>query len=568
MTMYARSQTAKPDLARIDRVAEENYDLLNLSRARWTTNESYFNGTYDVWGDAKGKTFPNRPSYHTPKARAMVMSPVKTQFSYEAKPAREPVGDSEHAEEYASLVERWVAAMLRQLAMRTPVWKALNLQQLLYGKGVLEALRWVSQPDEDEPERDDGEDQDEFEGRLATWEWERKNWFPFRAGVIHPANFLADPWEKQPAEVVVRKSLRVSEIEQLVQKKIALKRALADTWQAPAKGEQRRVVDEYFNKSWHAMRIKGGEMLFLERNTRAYVPYMQLYTGDGIESSERETPDAVDMAVGIYEGNKDALKVWDQQASIRHMMLVRKGTASVYSEKTGADAMTALSNAAHGDALLGFSKDQLGVIPYPDVTNDLFTEVGVMEKMLTENSFPPNLMGQKQRGVDTVGQEMLLSRAAQRIFDGIAQNQAEAATWTAENALKALVRYGNPITALGVTLEPKHVQNVFAIRVEFPNPDLSLQAVEWQQAEKDNVRGIIPDEMYRKIRGIEDEGKVRQGLLRDSIRKHPSVQAAMAEAEAELIGAPYNPEQNGAEGQTATNGRHPVSTGVNGAASQ
>lgn len=560
MTTYAARLTRQPDADSIKRYADVNAELLDKSIVNWAENDTFFDQTYKVWATKIGGEVEGRPFYYTPKSRAIVLQPLKTQFSYEAKAHRNPVGDGEHATEWASLVERWMQATLFQLAALslTPLWKALNRQQLLYGKAVLEAVRWVSQPEEEPPERNEDEDQDEFEGRLASWEWDRKHWFPFRAGVIHPSKFLADPWTKHPTEVVIRKVLKGWEIEQLVQKKIALKRALADTF-TPDDPDKPNIVDEYFNKNWHAMKLKDGAMLFLERNRRGYVPYMQMYTGDGGERTNDEIADPKDLAVGIYDGNKDAIRTWDQQASTRHNMLMRKGWASLVTKANDPGAKEALGQAARGDTVLGIGPDDISVIRYPDVTNDLFTEVGVQEKGLIENTFPPNITGQKQPGVDTVGQELLLSRAGQRIFDGIALNQAEAATWTAENILKALDRYGNPITVRGVTLEPKHIQHMYAIRVEFPNPDLTLQAVEWQQAEKDNVRGIIPDEEYRRIRGIEDEEKMRTGLLRDSIRKHPSVQAAMARAEAELMGAPLNEQAGGGASQ---NGATPPAEGV------
>lgn len=557
MTTYVRRLQEKPTVESIADFADTYRKLLALSFQKFVKCDSYYNQTYDLWASEGDKSL-NRDAYYSPKTRALIDQPVKTQFSDEPKVRREQVGDSEDAAKKASNVEVWSQAALLELDMQAlqPLWRTFRKTLCVYGKAFLEGPLWVAHPDIEKPERDQDEDDDQYEARLAAWDYQQSKWFPFRVNVINPAHVLANPFERYPQEVLIEKSMFAYQLEELVERKKALAKLnhaiQADSFVAGRKHEKLKI-DEYWNPYWHTIQLRGGEILVMERNFRGQVRFQQAYTGDGLLRSNAELADPEDLCGSLYDGNWDALMIRDQQMSARHTMLMRKAYASMRTDKSGPEVERALTDVARGEAVMGVKKGEIEVIEYPDVTADLYNERQAIDQDIIEGSYPPNVHGQKQPGVDTVGQEALLSRAAQRIFDTVARVQAQFATTITEWMLMDLAYYGDPITVRGETLKPSDLGGVFSVRVEYPNPDPTLQQIEWQQAAEDLARGVIDEETYRQIRGIENDAKIRKGILKDYVRKHPSVIEAVAAAVAEDMGAPYTPGQ----GAQQTNGKQP-----------
>src|SRR3990167_2124386 len=156
--------------------------LYSASQVKWRENYTFFAQTYPVWKTFDG-TILKRPYYYPPKSKAIVLQPLKTQFSFNGKYSREPVGDHEKSEEWADDIETWlqnVSFMLGQTSYASP-YKELILQLFVYGKSVAAGLRWQAQVEMDEPDKDEGEDDDQYEARLAAWNSAKENHFPFTA---------------------------------------------------------------------------------------------------------------------------------------------------------------------------------------------------------------------------------------------------------------------------------------------------------------------------------------------------------------------------------------------------
>ena len=496
---YRAEKPTEESIARFVSVYEQ---VLAQSVQKWTRNDTFFHQTFSVWPNHK-----TREAIHTPISKSRVLQPLKTQFSNEVRYSREPVGRAEDAEEWADLVENWLNLMAATLAMEENVspYKSLVRQTLTYGKGVGEGLRWRTSPDTKEPEQAADEDDDQYEARMAAWEYDQQHFFPFKASVVHPNFFLANPYERNPSECVVRKSLRGYEIEQLVSSKQSMKRRYpnsaailsldVDSFDPGKDWNTLHDIEEHWNAGWHCLKLKSGRLIYREANRLGYVPYRQYYSGNGGEMGERSTVDPVDMAQGMYDGLEDLLRTIDQQASATNYMLVRKAFASVVFKNRGDNATKDATTIAHGDTIYGASPDDVGVIPYPDVTSDFFTQQQVHERMLTMGSFPEGILGQKQPGVDTGILNAQLTEAMNRIFDGEAQAQGDLAKWHGESALKLVDYYGEPVTIGTLTLEKKHIGHVYDVTAKFPNVDIATKVIESAKNERLPTHGELdPDD--------------------------------------------------------------------------
>lgn len=552
VTTYAKRILAKPEDTDIARCADFYSELLSGQREVMLDADAFYGQYYKVWKNPHtGKEF-DRPYYYTPKTRSIIDQAADTQFSYAPKVHRNHEWDRrEDASRLASELETWGQNALTATSLREaiPVFKQFVKDLCMYGKGVLEGPRFVMFPEMDEPEREPNEDDDEFDLRMAAWEADRKNWNPLRIKCPHPSKVLMDPWEKQPEEAVLRKQMYAHQVEALTLKKQAIGREV-DPYDAS--GGRYKVIDieEYWTKHWHAVKLKGGQMLFVERNRMGFMPYQQAYSGYGWRRTDDEDDDPRYLCAGLYEGNWDALRARDQQASTRQNMLTRKGWASRVTKATDAKAVEALNKAARGDDIIGIDPDDIGVLEYPDVTGDLYTESGHIDHDLEEGTFSRAIAGGKLPGVDTVGQQAILSQAAARKFDVISNNQAEGATIILENALRLVDRYGEDVTIRGTTIGREHIHRVYSVEVSYPNVDPVLKMQEREMAMQEVREGIISKETYREdARGMENEEQERQRILEQHVYEDPSVLQQMAQAVAEEIGAPIPQTEQPAGGQ-------------------
>lgn len=526
----------EPNAGHIADFADGMADLLSSSVNKFEDQDAFYDNTYTVWLSKAGRTNRSRAYYYTGKGAAIVRQAVDTQFGYEPRVHREPVGRAEDAEKLADDLEVWSESLFKAVALSTPVpaMKQFNFNLLLYGKAILEGPRFLAYHEQEEPEREPDQTDEEYEVRVASWRHDRDNWNPFTMKSPHPSTILCDPWARNPEEVVMRKTMYGYQLAALTEKKRRLGRK-ADLY-IPKKRKERVKVEEYLSRYWHVLKVQGGQVFVAERNSYGFVYFQQAYSTFGWEQTDQEESDPKDLCGGILDNITDVLRAKDQSASAMHEQLMRKAYASRVTKIEGQNAQTAIQAAVRGEDITGVAPDDLKILAYPDVESALFAEHDRLESYAIDGTYTPALLGVHQPGVTTVGQQTILSRAASRKFLAIAQNDEASATVWEENVLRLMDAYGHDVSMRGTTIGRKNIAGVYAVSVTFDNADFLVQQQERSDAREDYKAGLISDETTRSRLGYENESREQNRKIKQLARSDPRVVRKLVDAAIEDMG--------------------------------
>ena len=534
--------------------------MLSSSVDKFLVQDTYYNDTFTVW---KQK---NRKALYTGKGAAIVRQAVDTQFAYDAKVHREPVGHAENAGELADEVEVWETNLFKSVAldMHTPPIKQFNFNMVLHGKAFLDGPRFLAYPqdDEDKPKREPEETPEEYEARMAAWRYDRDNWNPFTMRSPHPRDVLCDPWARTPDEVILRRTLYAYQLAALTERNRVLGRKV-DLYEADKRFEKKKL-EEYWSRYWHILKIQGGGILVAERNTWGFVPIQQRYSTLGWEQTDDGIADPADLCGGLLDNIQNVLWAIAQNASAAHNQNIRKAYASRVTKSSGAPIEQALASSERGEDITGIDPEDLQVLQYPDVGPSLREEQDRLEAYAQDGTYTPALLGIHQSGVKTLGEAQINSRAASRKFQAIAQNDEVAATVWGENVLRLMDAFGEDMTMRGVTIGREHIKHIYALKVEFDNADFLTQQQERADVREDFSAGIIDEETARARLGYEDETEMRDRKIKQLARQDPRYIRKLVDGTLSEMGmSPEemdagNPEESG---QGAPPPRRPVPVG-------
>lgn len=542
---------SQPDAEYLATLASGLTEILSSSVNKLQAQDSFYGNTFTVWASKTGKVNLNRPYLYTGKGAAIVRQAVDTQFAYEAKTHRAPVGNAENAGKLADEVEVWTDNLFTAVSLSAvmPAVKQFNFNLALHGKAILEGPRFRAAPSYDmpQPDREPDETGEEYEARIAAWRHDTENWNPFTMRAPHPRDILCDPWARIPEEVILRKTMYAYQLADLTEKSRAIGRKV-DLY-IPEKRFDKVKVDEYFSKYWHIIRLQGKEILIAERNTWGFQPFQQAYSSFGWERTVEEEADPADLCGGILDNIFDVLRAVDQNASAAHNQNIRKAFASRVTKRSGQDTEDALSSAERGEDITGIDPEDLQVIEYPDVGPSLREEQDRLEAYAQDGTYTPALLGVHQAGVKTLGEATINSRAASRKFKAIAENDAATATVWAENVLRLMDAFGEKVTMRGVAIGREHIKGVYAIEVEFDNADFLTQQQEHADVREDFKLGLIDEETARAKLGYEDESEMRGRKIKQLARQDPRYIRQMVDGALAHMGMPEEGQEAQATAQ-------------------
>ncbi len=534
--MSEYSPNAKPDADSIGYCRDMLLAKVQTAWIKFRKWDTYYFRNFQIWDS------PNeaRAHYWPAKSRAVIDQPADTEFAYKPRFERRPIGrEGEPAEVRADELEEWEAAVFAECSLEelSDPDKMFNKDQLRYGYAIGETL-WVAQAVADEPVKRPDEDQETYERRVQMWEYDQKNYSPFRRRVPHPCTVLMDMSMKRPDEAVKETKMFTKEIERLMEKKRKYGKATVDRIDL-GKPYDEHTVTHYFSKRWQAMMV-GGEVLFRQVNPLGVLPYTQAFSGYGAERMDTDMlNDPADKCGSLYEGIDGDLKAFAQQRSANHFVTIRRAYASPRTTQVGSPAATSLEAVQTGRPVEGVGKDDLGWVEYPKVTNDNFQESAIIEKDIAEGTYYPSLSGTKQENVNTLGQQQILSEATTRKFSQISSNQAARATHDARYFLRCVYLYGEDSIVGGKTLTLAHIGGDFTVTASYPNVNPMLQNQERTMALQEKKERIISGETYReRALGLSDETKERKRLDEETVREHPAVADLRAEQIARGMGLP------------------------------
>lgn len=490
--------------------------------------DEFYHRTYGIWpaGIARETYRPSTPT-------RLVDHAADTQFAFDPTVRRQPLGEGDDAKRSADNIEKALRAIMLDAALHEPnlPWKQVGRYHLTYGYAIIEGplTTFIGKPVK--PRQTDDETDEEFQERQIDYEALLKGFNPIRIRAPHPSSVLLPPLEKQPTVAVKRSQRYAYELESLI---VVKKGQRKDTNPLPKnqdRFEQLKVL-EFWTPHWHVMKLQDGQILFAEKHKLGFVPYVHSYSGFGQERTDQETFDPADLCVGILEAVTDSIKVEAQSMSAKHSALIRAATTPV---GTTGDAAQAQQEIARGGILEG-RKEDYWIMDQPNWERWMLEVDKEVSRDIEAGTYSPALLGLRQEGVSTVGQQVILSTAASRKFAAPNRQAEHMGTITASRVLQIVERMREPITVQGHTLRPSDIRRNYAVQVSFPVIDKNLQLQERELALRELAAGAIDKTTYQEESGREDITQLRERSIDDRVRETQQYSFIAAQAAATRLG--------------------------------
>ena len=527
----------KPTPEYILDLAKRHEDLWAEAHAHWQVIDSYYNRTFALWPE--GALNDLRTPYHPSTPTNIIDHAVDIQLAFDPKPHRPPASKAETSQEYADLIERWITAAFNHVALLEPVltWKQIGKHLITYGYTVVEGPVLDLSDVPEEPKRQRGETATKWEGRQTRYEIEARRHFPLRVRAPHPARVLLDPTKKMPREAIKRVRQFAGKLAEMTKKKrrnrqIELVYEAGDNYFEPVD------TTEYWTRDYHAV-FASGDLLWIDVNTWGYVPFAHAFAGWGLEPTNEDEINPRNLAVGILDPILDSIKVQAQAATGRHNALME----AAYAQRATTRDPSEVTQQLNTSDILQLKPGELWWMDVPNLPAWMFQSEQGLDQDIERGSFARALTGIREPGVSTVGQQAILSTAANRKFAAPLRQLELLATVVARNMLRLVDVLGKSMELDGVTLTPKEIQHDYAVdmKLQVIDPVLSLQ--ERQLGLQELAAGVLSIESYWSRANLEDASGERKRMLKDLVRSEPRVQALGADEVLREMGIFYELER-------------------------
>jgi hypothetical protein len=283
-------------------------------------------------------------------------------------------------------------------------------------------------------------------------------------------------------------------------------------------------VVEYWTKDWHAVKVKGGEILYVEKNSYGFVPFKHAFAGIGSDRSGEDGSNPEFLAVGIMDAVQDAVVREAQEVSAKHNAVIEASFKRIRTDKDPAEAAREL----RGD-IVQATRDEYGFIEARDVPQWVLQIGGETRSDIERGTFTSQVAGFRAEGVSTVGQQAILSSAASQKFAQPMRQLEHLVTLVGSDILRLVHVLDEPLTVRGYKIGKREVADDFNILVTYELIDPHLRLQERRMGIEEVKMGIKSMETYRSADArIEDETGERHRLLVEQLRKNPAIIEALA----------------------------------------
>jgi len=493
------------------------------ARDQWIKADQFYHQENQIWENNK------RTSLHTSRAPSIIDTAVDNFLSGDPRVHRPPAGRGKKHQERADRIEPWLRQILLATALLepNPTWKQLAKNMALYGYAVLEGPMLDMEDRPEKPVKGKGEDKVDFEARMSLWQSESKTWMPFRIRAPHPARVLLDPLEKTPKEAIKVTQFYAGQLRDLTLKKKDKLSSSVEVFEFNDEDPYDKInVMEYWSKEWHAM-VGDGKLLFVEVNTWGFVPYAHAFSGWGQEETEADGPQPEKLARGLLDTLMDDLTAQSQSFSGRQHALIMATYQKFGTRQDGAEMAEKLKGDIIGD--LG-GPDDLWITAIPQLPAWLFEQNALVDKDLEEGSFSRALGGIRDVGVSTVGQQAILSTAAEQRFVAPSRQIEHLATITGSRILRLTDVLDEKITINEWSVGPEDIAHDYAVDIKFELQDPVLQLQQKQIGMQEVTAGLKSKETYWSADAkLEDISGEKDRLLQDLVEASPEVVNALAQ---------------------------------------
>jgi len=533
MTTANLIQGDKPTAQSLRENTEHLTRVWNDSREKWIKADRYYERRYDVWKNLPEGT--KRPSWHIATPTAIVDKAVATQLAFKPSARRRSVGGKQEKAEWDDEVETWVVQCLNQAAeYETELqFKLLARHFIMYGYGILKGpiIDYSDQPidpkkwnDEEEPRR--GETDKEFEKRGKQNKSAWNNWFPFRLQTPHPARILLDPNEKRPTFGIERVAHYRRDLHLITKQRAELFEGVNvfpledhDPWEIIP-------TTEWWDFNYQAMSVDTGDsmsmdkdLLFALNNEWGIVPYKHGFAGFGGEPTEMERIDPKHRAKSLLETTYETIDRESQRVSGQHNLMLRIAWAKIAAGQNLTPAEIRI--AMQGD-IVPLDPSEIGYITSPEVRDWFFRMGDEARDEIESVTFTQDVAGQRQAGVDTVGQQMILREASLNMFSGTSAQMDHIVTHASEDLLRLVDNVlERPIRVRGAEIGPREIDGDYQIHVQFERIDPVRQMQEADRALTWFQAGALDLDTLLAKGGYEDATAIHKGLVKDRVRAMP-----------------------------------------------
>lgn len=524
----------RPTVEYIKKREHREVERWQATHAMWEMMDTFYNQENEIWDERLRKS---RPTSHTPRATDVIDHAADTQMPYEPRAHRDPVGRGKENKDAADRLEPALTAVMNDAAARELqlTFKQAGRSMLLYGYTVLNAPVLVLNDKPKKPVKKDGETKEEFEQREVVYENERTGFNPVRLRCPHPARVLMPPGEKSPPYAIVHQQFYPEELQALSIAKVKTRKyaQVYEPTKEELEGDALIKVTEYWNGLYHAVKKTDGDMLWIEKNTWGFIPFLQAFAGFGGEITSDEKQDPKYLCKGLLNPILDPLKREHQMVSAKHEVVI-SGAFPYLVLEPGVDAAAIIAKIAAGQPLDETELKRLGWFARPDLPPQLFQAANDVEREIQEGSYTLQMGGYRQEGVSAVGTTAILSTAANRKFAGPAKQLNYLASICASNILRLVDNVSEldgAITVGGHTLSKQDIAGNYNAKVTFELVDPVLQLQIRQQGAADVAAGRRSLETFWSADArLEDASGERKRLIEDKAWEHPAIVEVMVNA--------------------------------------
>lgn len=484
--------------------------------------DTFYNLRFQVWKSPTDK----RRIFYPPHARALIDGAVDTMLSVDPRVKRLPVGTGAEAERKANKgIEPGLQAVLVDSGLKEAIlpWRQAGHNLYLYGRGVLGAV--YDDAPLPKPKRKNKEAESDYKDRVAKWEAHRSGWNPIRITAPHPSRVFMNPRDMDPQECLLTGTRYARDLYALTKDKARFAGKWARAYDVESNPYRPVEVVERWTPGWHALQEKDGEMLFVEPNSFGVQPFRHAWSGLGSEETDEDF-DPSQYAVGLLESLYDTLtaQALDKSGKLNALIetaYARPGTSLPVNE--AAQQLEA--------KMLEGKKEDWWWHEYPALQQWMMQMGEVLERDYIIGSYPRSAVGERQVGVATVGQEMLLQQAVDRKFYIVGKRMEQLASLCGETILRYVDISGEAIHLRGDSLKPTDIDDVYEVSVTFPLLNPAIVAEEKRNGLAEVAAGVISAKTWRERYGrVENEDDEWERLQKERMERMPEVEAEIMDS--------------------------------------
>ena len=553
----------KPDKEFLTAFREHQKGVWSDTHEDWKRIDEFLDLSYKVWQDDD-----DTPSIHPPDSISIIHHAVDNLITFEPVIRRISVGLAAGKEERADHVEQALESILLETNLLEPslTWKQVGFHLAAYGYTVVEGPLWNTRGTRPKPKRKDYRNKMEFEAAMTLWENDRKSYMPIRVRAPHPSSIMMNFRDKRPDEGIKVAKRYVLDIQRLRSTRVDDDDmgiiGTVNSIDLPDDPYEEVETLEYWSRDWHGFMV-GEEVLFVEPNIWGLMQYKHAFSGRGHEPTSVDSVKPRHLSVGLLHPITEVIRSYAQELSTRHNAYVNSGFFDIVTTMD-ADELREQMNRQGRQRILEKTDGNDVIEPFqmPNLPGWMLEAEMQMRDAIERGTFSSASAGIRQAGVNTVGQQAILSNSAAKVFLPMVRQLEHLASLISQDILRLVDVKKESVYSRGHELNARMISNDYNVIAEFPQKDPALDLQERQIAMQELTLGLIDTETYQEIAGRENISGIRKGIIKDQIRQLPAVQQMLMIAALEEMGLVEAAEMmkmqmGGALGETAQQPQQP-----------